>query len=54
MAKTAGRHETMNAWSAASIVWFEFPADHVERAKKFHNSLFGWKFEKLPAAVNDY
>lgn len=39
---------------AASVVWFEIPADNLERAKKFYGSLFGWKFAKLPAAVNDY
>lgn len=38
----------------ASLVWFEIPADDLERAKKFYKSLFGWKFAKLPAAVNDY
>lgn len=39
---------------AASLVWFEIPADSIERAKKFYGSLFGWKFNKLQAAVNDY
>jgi len=39
---------------AASLVWFEIPADDLARAKKFYRSLFGWKFAKLPAAVNDY
>lgn len=38
----------------ASIVWFEIPADNVERARKFYASLFGWKIEKFPgAAVED-
>ena len=32
----------------ASIVWFEIPADNVERAKKFYGDLFGWKIERLP------
>ena len=31
----------------ASIVWFEVPADNVERAKKFYGGLFGWKIEKM-------
>ena len=33
---------------AASIVWFEIPADNVERAKKFYGELFGWKIERFP------
>jgi len=37
----------------ASVVWFEIPADNVERAKKFYGALFGWKIEKLPEAVVD-
>jgi len=37
----------------ASVVWFEIPADNVERAKKFYSSLFGWKIEKFPAAVSE-
>lgn len=38
----------------ASVCWFEVPADDLGRAKKFYKSLFGWKFAKLPAAVQDY
>ena len=38
----------------ASIVWFEVPADDLDRARKFYKSLFGWNFAKLPAAINDY
>jgi len=33
---------------AASITWFEIPADDVERAKKFYGDLFGWKIERFP------
>ena len=33
---------------AASIVWFEIPADNVERAKKFYSALFGWKINAFP------
>ena len=41
--------------TTANIVWFEIPADNVERAKKFYGALFGWKIEKFPgAAVEDY
>ncbi len=39
--------------TAASIVWFEIPADNVGRAKKFYSALFGWKIEKFPG-VTDY
>lgn len=40
--------------TVASIVWFEVPADDLDRAKKFYQSMFGWSFTKLPAAINDY
>jgi len=40
--------------TAASIVWFEVPADDLSRARKFYQAMFGWKFSELPAAVNDY
>ena len=36
---------------SASIVWFEIPADNVERAKKFYGGLFGWKMEKFPGPM---
>jgi predicted enzyme related to lactoylglutathione lyase len=35
----------------ASIVWFEIPADNVERAKTFYGALFGWKIEKFPGPM---
>src|SRR5947209_5582639 len=35
----------------ASIVWFEIPADNVERAKKFYKALFGWKINKFPGGM---
>lgn len=38
----------------ASVCWFDVPADDLERAKKFYRSLFGWKFGKFPAAVDEY
>ena len=37
----------------SSIVWFEIPADNVERARKFYGSLFGWKIEQFPG-MPDY
>jgi predicted enzyme related to lactoylglutathione lyase len=36
----------------ASIVWFEIPADNVERARKFYNALFGWKIEQFPGGMD--
>ena len=37
---------------AASIIWFEIPADKVERAKKFYSSLFGWKINAIPGMAD--
>lgn len=54
MAKRIETTKTKNSPPSASIVWFEIPADDIERAKKFYRSLFGWKFAKLPAAIPDY
>jgi len=31
-----------------NIVWFEIPADNVERARKFYRAMFGWKIAKFP------
>ncbi|MBL8053110.1 MAG: VOC family protein, partial [Nitrospira sp.] len=28
--------------TSASIVWFEVPADDLDRAQKFYKSMFGW------------
>ena len=38
----------------ASIVWFEIPADDIERARTFYKKLFGWKISPFPAAVTPY
>ncbi len=34
--------------AAASIVWFEIPADDIGRAKSFYGKLFGWKINPFP------
>ena len=47
-------YDTKSTQTPASIVWFEIPADNVERARKFYAELFGWKIEKFPAAVENY
>jgi uncharacterized protein len=39
--------------AAASIVWFEIPADKPERAKKFYSAMFGWKIKPFPG-MKDY
>lgn len=39
------------ATTSHNIVWFEVPADNVERAKSFYNSLFGWKMDKMPGPM---
>jgi len=36
-----------------SIVWFEIPADNLERAKAFYGNLFGWKINPFPG-TEDY
>ena len=38
--------------SAASIVWFEIPADDLERAKTFYARLFGWKISPIPGMAD--
>ncbi len=37
-----------NNGAPASIVWFEIPANNVERARAFYSKLFGWKIERFP------
>ena len=37
-----------NNGAPASIVWFEIPADNIERARTFYGKLFGWKIDKFP------
>lgn len=32
----------------ANLVWFEIPADNLDRAKKFYSALFGWKIAPFP------
>jgi predicted enzyme related to lactoylglutathione lyase len=38
---------------AASVVWFEIPADDPRRAQKFYSTLFGWKINAFPE-MEDY
>ena len=37
----------------ANIIYFEIPADDVDRAKRFYNSLLGWKIEATQMAMPD-
>ena len=43
---------TQTKTEAHSIVWFDIPADDVERAKSFYSALFGWKIEKFPGPMD--
>jgi predicted enzyme related to lactoylglutathione lyase len=52
MAKTT--HKKKQADVAASVCWFEIPADDLDRAKAFYGSLFGWTFDQIPAAIAEY
>jgi uncharacterized protein len=48
-AKTKSKtRPTKGPKTAPSIVWFEIPADNVERARKFYSTLFSWKIEMFP------
>jgi hypothetical protein len=33
--------------TAASVVWFNVPADNIKRAQKFYSGLFGWKISSF-------
>lgn len=37
----------------ANIVYFEIPADNVDRAKHLYHSLLGWKIESTKVPVPD-
>ena len=45
--------ETKRPTPAASLVWFEIPADKTARAKKIRSRMFGWKIKPTPA-MKDY
>src|SRR5262245_42712110 len=49
-AKSAARRKKSSS-IPASIVWFEIPADDVQRAKSFYDKLFGWKIKKFPGPM---
>ena len=34
--------------NGSHLVWFEIPADDLQRARAFYSALFGWKIEKFP------
>lgn len=54
MAKETKKRNIKSKKAAASVVWFEVPADDIQRAQKFYGSLFGWTFAKIPTAIHDY
>jgi len=39
---------TQEKTATGSLVWFEIPADNLDRAKKFYNTLFGWNIAAFP------
>src|SRR5207247_1320231 len=51
-AKTKTRQTRKNK-AAASLVWFEIPAENLERASAFYGGLFGWKIRPFPG-MKDY
>ena len=51
--KTKSKTERKNG-ASPRIVWFEIPADNVERARTFYGKLFGWKIDKFPGARMPY
>ena len=51
-AKTKSKSQKNNG--ASSIVWFEIPADNVERARTFYGKLFGWKITEFAGAKKPY
>jgi len=40
--------KTKTSATPAGIVWFEIPADDVNRARGFYSKLFGWKMDQFP------
>jgi uncharacterized protein len=42
---------SVEATPTASLVWFEVPAEDVDRAKNFYSGLFGWKIGKVPGPM---
>jgi predicted enzyme related to lactoylglutathione lyase len=53
-AKNAKSRKRNVAKVPASIVWFEIPADNLQRARKFYSKLFGWKITKFPGMSMPY
>lgn len=51
---TSTKAKSKSSRPAASICWFDVPADDLGRAKNFYGALFGWKFGKFSAAVDEY
>src|SRR5215468_10197862 len=54
MAKQKQRKTGKAAKVPASVVWFEIPADNVQRAKGFYAKLLGWKIKKFPGMKTPY
>ena len=50
---TKKKSEAKKPPGTGSLVWFEIPADNLERAKSFYSGLFGWKIQAFPQ-MQDY
>ena len=49
--KTTTEHGVGGQNGDPHIVWFEIPAENLDRAKTFYGQLFGWKVERMPGAM---
>ena len=52
--ETKTKSESGKNNGTSSIVWFEIPADNVERARTFYGKLFGWKITEFAGAKRPY
>jgi predicted enzyme related to lactoylglutathione lyase len=49
----SGENSAKASKSSSGIVWFEIPADNLERARRFYQKLFGWNINPF-AGMQDY
>ena len=45
---------TLEESQMPTLVHFDIPVDSIERAKKFYETLFKWKIEKVPGEMTYY
>jgi predicted enzyme related to lactoylglutathione lyase len=51
--KAKDTEPTKSSRTPASIVWFEIPAQNLERARSFYSQMFGWNINAFPG-MGDY